>query len=216
MKSHFRLSSSLWLGIAGVITQLTPVNAASRLNPALLEGLRNVPQVTPTRNEQLSPQSRQCPADVETLTALLLRDLPGYANRISQRARRRSQTDNLYSSVITAGRPEFEPLTLGPGQYTSADPAAAVEPPKQVFLTTLERQYTAGKAVELQLFHWLFLVYTDRGWQLAMMYSRIRPSPEGSLPTPPLESSNGIIGQGVRTWLRDCHVGYIRPLRNPL
>jgi hypothetical protein len=202
--------SVLWLSIGGVAIanpiQLKPVTAAN---------LPKLPLSLPVTSDRLTPQSRQCPTDLETLTALLLRDLPSYANRISQRARRRSQTDSLYSSVILAGYPEYEPLTLGPGEYTPATPGSAIEPPQQVFLTTLERQYTGKKTIELQLFHWVFLVNTNSGWQLATMYSRIRPSPPGSLPTPPFESSNGIIGQGVRTWLRDCRAGYIRPLQKP-
>ncbi|MBW4576512.1 MAG: hypothetical protein KME08_14650 [Aphanothece sp. CMT-3BRIN-NPC111] len=158
-----------------------------------------------------------CPADVETLTALMLRDLPSYANRVSQRSRRVGITTyNTPVYVIVAGRPEFAPLSLGPGQYSPTDPAAVPEAPNQVFFTTLERQYSSGKAFELQQFHWLFLTYTQFGWQVAMMYSQIGSYPDGSPPTPPRESSNGIIGQGVRTWLRDCRAGALRSRPNKL
>lgn len=140
--------------------------------------------------------------DVETLTARLLQDLPSYANRASQSARF-SRTTDIYSYVLVAGRPEFAPLTLGPGIY-SPDPATGTQQPQQVFITTLERQYTAGKPVELQQYHWLFLTQTSNGWQLAMMFSRIGTYPAGRPPTPPRDTSSGVIAQAVRAWLRDC------------
>ncbi len=163
--------------------------------------------------ETLSLQRSACPNNVETLTSLLLRDLPSYANRVNQRARRRSRkVDISSSSVIVAGRPEFEPLSLGPGQYTPMTPAEVAAAPKQVFITTLERQYTSGKLIELQQYHWLFLAQTDSGWSLALMFSRTGPYPGGRPPTPPRDSSNGIIGQAVRNWLQDCRVGKVRSL----
>lgn len=145
--------------------------------------------------------------DVETLTTQLLRDLPSYANRVSQRSRRRNRTVDIYSYVLLAGRPEFVPLTLGPGEYTPVDSASLVEPPQQVFITTLERQYIDGKPVELQDYHWLFLTKTDSGWRLAMMFSRTGPYLGGQPPTPPRDSSNGVIAQAISTWLRDCRGG---------
>lgn len=155
-------------------------------------------------------QASTCPSDVETLTFLLIEDLPSYANRVIQRARRLERTVDQFSYVIVAGRPEFEPLTLGPGQYQTPTSAANVEPPQQVFLTTLERQYYGGRAIEFQNFHWLFLTPTDRGWRLAMIFTRIGSAAPGRPPTPPRESSNGVIGQAVSIWLRDCRAGAIR------
>jgi hypothetical protein len=164
-------------------------------------------------DSSLSTKSSNCPADLETLTSWLLRDLPSYANRVMQRSRRLSRTVDSFSYVVVAGRPEFEPLSLGPGQYTPADPATEVKPPQQVFFTTLERQYRSGKAINTQLYHWVFLTQTPDGWRLAMMFSRIGSSSAGRPPTPPRESSNGVVGQGVSTWLRDCRAGAIRPPR---
>ena len=151
-----------------------------------------------------------CPADVETLTSQLIRDLPSYANRVIQRARRLNRTVDSFSYVLVAGNLEFAPLSLGPGQYSSAASVADVEPPKQVFITTLERQYLGGKAIESQHYHWLFLTQTPGGWRLALMFSRIGSSSPGRSPTPPRESSKGIIGQAVTIWLRDCRAGVIR------
>jgi hypothetical protein len=152
-----------------------------------------------------------CPADVETLTSQLIRDLPSYANRVIQRSRRLNRTVDSFSYVLVAGKPEFAPLSLGPGQYSSAASVADVEPPKQVFITTLERQYLRGKAIESQHYHWLFLTQTPSGWRLALMFSRIGSSSPGRSPTPPRESSKGVIGQAVTIWLRDCRAGAIRP-----
>ena len=152
-----------------------------------------------------------CPADVETLTSQLIRDLPSYANRVIQRSRRLNRTVDSFSYVLVAGKPEFAPLSLGPGQYSSPASVADVEPPKQVFITTLERQYLGGKAIESQHYHWLFLTQTPSGWRLALMFSRIGSSSPGRSPTPPRESSKGIIGQAVTIWLRDCRAGAIRP-----
>ncbi len=150
-----------------------------------------------------------CPANVEPLMTELLKDLPSYANRVSQQAHRLNRTANFPSYVLVAGRPEFSPLTLGPGEYTPPG-LASVAQPQQVFFTTLERQYTLGKAVELQEYHWLFLTQTTSGWRLAMMFSQIGPYPAGRPPTPPRDSSNGVIAQAIRAWLGDCRSGAVR------
>lgn len=64
----------------------------------------------PTKSSVLIAKSSSCQEqDIETLTAQLLKDLPSYANRTSQRVRRRSRTANIYSYVLLAGRPEFAP-----------------------------------------------------------------------------------------------------------
>lgn len=154
-----------------------------------------------------------CPADLETLTSLLLRDLPGYANRVIQQTRRVNRTVTSSSYVLLAGRPEFEPLTLGPGEYTPPNAGVNPEPPQQLFFTTLERQYLSGKASEIQLYHWLFLSRTSDGWRLAIMFSQIGSSAPNRPPTPPRESSKGIVGQAVSLWLRDCRAGAIRAPR---
>lgn len=141
---------------------------------------------------------------------MLIKDLPSYANRVLSRIRRLNTKDYGFSYVLVAGNPEFEPLTLGPGQYTPPTSGADLESPQQVFLTTLERQYIGGKALESQHYHWLFLTQTPGGWRLAMMYSRIGSSLPGRPPTPPRESSKGVIGQAITIWLRDCRAGAIR------
>lgn len=203
------------LGLQSVIGLLTEGSYLS-FNPLTLQPSNLLTSQHSTLPTSQTPtrlvKSSTCPADVETLVSLLLRDLPSYANRVIQRSRRLSRADENYY-VLVAGRPEFEPLTLGPGQYTST-PTADVEPPQQVFLTTLEREYYGGKAIYTQHYHWLFLVQTPDGWRLAMMFSRFGSASAGRPPTPPRESSNGVIGQAVNFWLRDCRAGAIRSSEN--
>lgn len=154
-----------------------------------------------------------CPTDVEALITLLLPDLPSYANREIQRARRLSRSVDLFSYVLIAGKPEFEPLSLGPGDYTAVIPSSEVEPPQQVFITTLERKYSNGREFRFQQYHWLFLTQTPEGWRLALMYSRLGSTVPGRPPTPPRETSNSAFGQAIKLWLRDCRAGSLRTPR---
>lgn len=155
-------------------------------------------------------------AELEPLVNRLIVDLPSYANRVIQRSRSVGVTEGL-SYVIIAGIPEFEPLPLGPGRSPKTASSNTGEPveqasdePRQVFITTLERNYDTGTLVELQHYHWLFLTKTSRGWRLAMMFSRLGSYPAGKPPLPPRDSSTGVIAQAVNTWLRDCRAGAIR------
>jgi len=148
--------------------------------------------------------------NLEALTTGLLRDLPSYANRASQRARRLSRATDVYSYMVVAGRPEFAPLPLNPSGYTTDSLKTASVGVEQVFFTTLERQYTAGKAVPLQQFHWLFLTKTKSDWRFVMMYSQTGLHPKNQPPTPPRDSSNGDIAQAINAWLRDCQAGSVR------
>ncbi|MGQ4650449.1 hypothetical protein [Lyngbya aestuarii] len=153
---------------------------------------------------------QECPADLETLITLIVRDLPSYANRVIQKARRLDRTVDNFSYVIVAGNPVFEPLPLGPNQLPFNSEEAADESVRQVFLTTLERKYIGGQAVEFQNFHRLFLTQTSEGWRLAMIFTQIGSSEAGQPPTPPMESTNGVVGQAISTWLRDCRAGTVR------
>jgi hypothetical protein len=144
------------------------------------------------------------PQTLESLTTNLLRDLPNYANRASQRSRRLARKTDIFSYVILAGKPEFTPLPLKNNSYTPESQQTISPGVEQVFFTTLERQYVAGKVVEFQEFHWLLLTKAASGWRRVMMFSQTGSSQAEKMPTPPRESSNGYIGQAVDTWLRDC------------
>jgi hypothetical protein len=144
-----------------------------------------------------------CPEDLNLLVDRLLQDLPSYTNRVITR----SQIDRKLSTplfVIIAGRPEFEPLPLGLTSSPISDDT------KQVFFTTLERQYSKNRFVKLQNYHWLFLTKTREGWRLATVYSQLASLNPADVPLPPLETSQGTIGQAIRLWLRDCEAGTLR------
>ena len=147
-----------------------------------------------------------CPVKVEYLTDLLVRDLPSYTNRLIQQRRRR--TDRTYSSVVTTSLPELQPIGTISREYPPQFPQF---PPTQVFISTLERQYTGLQSAQLQQFHWLFLAQTSLGWRLVNIYTRTGGSPGANTPvTPPTESSKTVIGEAIGIWLNDCHLGRIR------
>jgi hypothetical protein len=135
-----------------------------------------------------------CPTEIEPLVTAMLPELPGYANRVAVRER---FTRTQKSSVIMAGRPEFEPLPLNSDR--PPDPTL-----KQVFITTLEREFVGGKLIELQEFHWLFLTRSQQRWLLPLMFTRIGTTTPGQPITPPRESRDSAIGQAIRLWLQDC------------
>ncbi|AFY35031.1 hypothetical protein [Calothrix sp. PCC 7507] len=145
--------------------------------------------------------------NLETITTQLLQNLPNYANRATQRARRRSRSSDLYSYMLVAGRPEFTPLPLNPGGYSDNTTNSSTSGVEQVFFTTLERQYLNSKAVEVQQYHWLFLTKTSSGWRLVMMFSQIDVDAAKQLRSPPRDSSKSAIAQGISAWLRDCQAG---------
>ncbi|WP_242037981.1 hypothetical protein [Tolypothrix sp. FACHB-123] len=147
---------------------------------------------------------------LDTLTTYLLRDLPSYTNRVTQRARRLSRKSEVYSYVLVAGRPEFTPLPLNPGINSVNNDKSATSGVEQVFFTTLERQYIGSKALELQEFHWLLLTKTQSGWRLVMMFTQTGSSGKQELLSPPRDSSGSAIAQGINIWLRDCQAGSIK------
>jgi hypothetical protein len=149
-----------------------------------------------------------CPTDLETLTPLLLRDLPSYANRTSQRAASLIRNDFTSSYVLVAEVPDFAPLTLGPGQY---NPTHSETEPSQFFFVTLERQYSGTEVRLLEHYHWLFLTQTPSGWRFVMMFSRLAHYPDGQPITPPRDTSYGVLAEATRQWLRDCRTENIAP-----
>lgn len=162
-----------------------------------------------TAQAQRGEKSACSEQSLETITTQLLRDLPNYANRATQRARRRSRSSDLFSYMLMAGRPEFTPLPLNPGGYSANAGDHSASGVEQVFFTTLERQYIGGKAVELQQFHWLLLTKTQIGWRLVMMFSKTGLDSEKQLQSPPRDSSKSAIAQAINTWLRDCDAGSV-------
>jgi hypothetical protein len=150
----------------------------------------------------------QCPSNLASLTPLLLRDLPSYANRAAQ-SRRRSVKDPNYTSYILAGQPDLNPIAITNPEYS---PAAVQSSPQQLFISTLEKQFSSRNTIEQQRFHWLFLTQNNQGnWYLALMYSRLGKNAQNPKILPPLDSSQSPLGEAVSTWLRDCRAGQIKP-----
>ncbi len=164
---------------------------------------------------QAATRDRTCPTQIEPLIQAMLPNLPAYANRIAvisaeANASKRPSEGRILSTssrlrfqpprstVILAGRPEFEPLPIRSSFNQAPDPTL-----QQAFITTLERESVSGQPTNIQQFHWLFLTRTDIGWQLAFMFTRTGRNQ--NLATPPRESSQGTIGQAVQLWLRDCN-----------
>ncbi|MGI0489905.1 hypothetical protein ACN4EK_31195 [Pantanalinema rosaneae CENA516] len=143
----------------------------------------------------------------------MVRDLPSYINRLQRRIPRRTQRpdENLYT--IAASLPELDALPIGSAEYASPEDAQL----QQVFFTTLERQYTEQGVREWQSYHWLFLSPAKAGWQLALLFSRQGDYPRSTQPlTPPQNASQSVTALAIRTWLRDCQAGAIKPLQGQI
>jgi hypothetical protein len=195
-KNYLLLLTSLWIVVSNTFSYSSSALGA--------KSTVNITKEKPSCSNQ----------DLATLTTKLLQDLPAYFNRATQRARRLDRSVKLYSYMLLAGKPDFTPLPLKSwtdGATDEGDKSVnGTKGVEQVFFTTLERQYLKGKAVQLQQFHWLFLTKTKSGWRMSMMYSQTGGYPKQKPPTPPRESSNSAVGQGIKTWLRDCRAGSVR------
>ncbi len=154
----------------------------------------------------LAQNETTCPSDLETLMTRMLKDLPSYGNRVTQRSRRGDRSVEVYNYIVVAGNPEFEPLPLSNLQYQPQLP----DETKQVFFTTLERQYTKTEVILLHNYYWLFLTPSSDGWRLVLLFSQLADLEEAYLPLPPQDAVNGAIGQGIKLWLKDCRAGVLR------
>ncbi len=189
---------------------LTGLAAIAPSQPAIAQS-SDLPQ--PERPEtipHLRPET-SCPRDLEVLMSGLLRDLPGYANRVAYRSIQANEDPTGFGTILVAGQAEFEPIDVS--TLTFDESATTAETIQQVFFTTLEWQYQVDAIAPLEQYHWLFLTEASDGWRLALMFSRIA-NDEAVIqpPTPRRESSNGIIGQAVQLWLRDCRAGDVYPI----
>lgn len=156
-------------------------------------------------------QEPSCPTELEPLVESMLPELPGYINRELQRShlttleRSLHRNDpNAFSSILFAGQPEFEPLPPGTARSEIGIEENPEEEVFQAFITTLERTYINNEILEFQGYHWLFLTPTASGWRLVLMFSSWGSYPADGKTTPPQDSSNSAVGQGIRKWLRDC------------
>lgn len=154
--------------------------------------------------------SQKCSSNLEDLANSLVKDIPDYANRIIQRNRIHSHPLEFFPIyVITSSKPDLQTLPLNQTQYKSLIKSTLNNDVKQIFFTTLERQYsTNNRIIETQNFHWLILTQTPKDWQVVMVLSKLgypRDSAnQNFISSPPLDTTQGIIGQAVILWLRDC------------
>lgn len=220
LPNSYRWNISLTIGclcLGSLFPQkVWPISPAHNPTPTL-ESITNSAPSAPLR-----PVS-DCPADLETLTMGLVRDLPSYANRVAYRNFGKFRQFQRPSAVILISQPDFEPLELASRSHTAS--TAVEESVEQVFLTTLERQYNQEEVVDLQHYHWIFLTQADSGWYLAFMFSRLGayPSTQPMGPqslatrqplTPPRDSSNGLLAEAIRLWLRDCRAEAVYPVES--
>lgn len=150
----------------------------------------------------------KCDHSWESLTQSLTKDIADYGNRVIQSSRIFPNLKNfLPTYIVTTGIPDTESLPLN--NFSQRDfPSSDNQEIKQLFLTTLERQYPSGnRIIETQNFHWLIFTLTPQGWHLVKAMTRFGyPQSEGDFSiSPPRDTTNGIIGQAVNLWLRDCH-----------
>lgn len=180
-------------------------------SPSLAQSELSAPSASNEEPEDSDPTfirpQVSCPADFDTLTSLLVRDIPSYTNRILQSSVADIPDAYRPAYVITASRPELSPLDITDRVYTTG--ASSDELLRQLFFTTLERQYSGLDATAINHFHWLFLAPDDQGWRMVFMLSAIAADDEAQIP--PRDSSQGSVGQAVQRWLRDCRAGAIFP-----
>ena len=187
---------------------LLEINQALKL-PSNIQSRQLLNQPSIEQILTVDAQSNSCSQELESLADSLLRDLPNYSNRIIQRTQAMSRDAGISTYILTAGKGEFEPLDLPQIQ----DSKSTLESTRQIFFTTLERQYITNsrnsespqtRKLEREIYHWLFLAPTAEGWRMVAMYSRFGSSGANNLSTPPQDSSKGIIGQAIQLWLKDC------------
>lgn len=210
-KEHAFGLIALLLGISTPATAqlpaLPPAPPAPPASPA--------PEVSPEPKPSIeSPQTSEsgfirppisCPENLDTLTALLLRDIPTYTNRILQSSVADISIAYRPAYVIAASEPEQTPLDIIDWVYTTSPDSG--ETLQQLFFTTLERQYSGLNDTSINHFHWLFLAPIEDGWQMVFMFSAI--DAENEVQLPPRDSSQGSVGQAVQRWLTDCKAGAI-------
>jgi hypothetical protein len=196
----------------GVLAAVLVIGRPPRCALALMSGINSQAGARPivVANDTTGNSTKKnftCPNNVSELIPLLLKDLPAYSNRVVQRTQNLNQAAGTENYIITASQAEFEPLQLPRLQY---DQINSDQEPTQVFFTVLERHYLQDEIVDISSYHWLFLTSTTRGWQTVMLFSRFGNTTENALPAPPRETTDGIIGQGIQLWLRDCNAGAVR------
>ena len=187
---------NLWITI--VMAVVTPIN----LNKSTIAG-----EVIKGQND------RQCPTNLGELADLLTADISDYGNRVIQKSSIFShKLDFLPTYIVTASKAELEPLSIDSLQESSLQNTNGNDNIQQIFFTSLERQYSNSKTiVEAENYHWLILTYNNQQWQLVQSFTRFGyPRGDKTVVSPIRDSTNGVIGQAVKIWLKDCYAGSLR------
>ncbi len=156
----------------------------------------------PIQQSKARQNNNQCPKELPELANLLVKDISDYANRVMQKSRPSLAKGDFFPVyVITASQPELKPIEIQQTQYREIKESQV----EQIFFTTLERQYSnPSRVIETQNYHWLLLTPTSQGWQIVMLLTRFGTSNNSVIYSPPQDSTNGVMGQAVKLWLRDC------------
>lgn len=167
-------------------------------------------QIAVAENKSKIPTNQSCPQNIEALATLLTSNISEYANRVIKKTNIHShKLDAFANYIVTVGKPEIEPLPLQPYPSSIDNLPDDVQ---QIFFTSLERQYPNHQTmIETQSYHWLILTPTQDGWKLVMAFTKFGyPHEDKFVVSPPRDTTNGIIGQAVKLWLKDCHYGTLR------
>lgn len=205
-----RIPLALTWGLVALVAGTSGIQAQAQVPLAPNEDQLPEQSPEPEPSSGYLRPTQLCPDDLPVLATELLNDLPSYANRVASRSLNLTHLSAPTSTVLVASRPDLNPIDLAelaPNGIAQSDAAL-----HQVFFTTLERQFRPDRTVSLHHYHWLFLAQGPEGWYMAMLYSSLGAVPtvgSGRPPTPPQESSDGIVGQAVRLWLRDCRAGAV-------
>ena len=171
-------------------------------------------QIATAENKSNRAKNLACPQNIEDLATLLTRDISEYGNRVIQKTRIHSRKLDFFSTyIVTAGKPEIEPISFKPFQSSNDNLPDDVQ---QIFFTSLERQYSKRQTIiETQNYHWLILTQTSDGWTLVMAFTKFGyPHGDKFVISPRRDTTNGIIGQAVKLWLKDCRYGTLRTVQN--
>jgi hypothetical protein len=173
------------------------------------------PHIALAQNKNNPSNNLTCPQDITNLASLLTRDISEYGNRIIQRSRIYShKLDLFHTYIVTAGKVETKPLAFN--QYQPS-PGSIPDDVEQIFFTSLERQYSPSNRtiIETQNYHWLIMTKIQDRWKLVMALTKFGyPYQDKFITSPPRDTTNGIIGQAVKQWLKDCHYGTLRETQN--
>lgn len=143
-----------------------------------------------------------CPEEIENLGNYLVKDIPSYTNRILQKSSNLSRKIAPFPVyVVNASKSELNAFPLPENEFKLQDEKDI----KQIFFTTLERQYPhKDRVIETQNYHWLFLARYENKWLLIKSLSRFGSSNSQKI-SPIKDSTQGTMGQAVKLWLKDCN-----------